>query len=288
MNTSLEATRAANRKGILAVIAAMSFFVCNDALIKHVSAELAGAQLIFIRGLFAIALLLLVGKLLFQQKSYAALADLSVLTRALVDGLATILYLTALFLLPLGNATAINMATPIFIALGAALIFKEKVSGIRWACIVLGFIGVMLVIQPRAEGFNSAAWLCLAATGLHALRDLLTRSIAASVPSIVVTMASAVSVTVLAGVISIFQGWREVQLAHVLYLALASVFLSAGYFFIVRSMRSGDMAKIAPFRYAALPIALLLGFVMWGEIPNPVAWIGIALLVSAGLVMLRR
>jgi drug/metabolite transporter (DMT)-like permease len=161
----------ANKAGIVATVGAGACFVSNDALVKHVSAQLASAQLIFIRGVFAIAILWLVGRLFFKQKDYRTVLDSRVLRRALVDALATLCYLTALAYLPLGNATAINMAAPIFIAAGAALFFQEKIGASRWLLIALGFVGVLLVIQPRAEGFNQFAWLCLLATVLHALRD---------------------------------------------------------------------------------------------------------------------
>ncbi len=277
----------ANRAGIAATVGAGAGFVCNDALVKHVSAQLASAQLIFIRGLFALVILGLVGRLLLKHRDYRAMLDVRVVRRALVDALATLCYLTALAYLPLGNATAINMAAPIFIAAGAALFYGEKIGVSRWLLIALGFVGVLLVIQPRTEAFNQFAWLCLLATVLHAIRDLLTRSISPTVPSFVVTMATALSVTLFAGVYSIYQGWKPLTPHALLSLALASIFLSVAYFLLVKSMRAGDMAVIAPFRYSSLPFALLLGYLFWGDIPNALAWTGIALLVLSGLLMMR-
>jgi drug/metabolite transporter (DMT)-like permease len=71
-------------------------------------------------------------------------------------------------------------------------------------------------------------------------------------------------------------------------LAGAGVFLSGGYFLLTVSMRSGDMSLIAPFRYIGLLFALLLGYVVWGDVPNALAWVGIALLVGAGLYVLQN
>jgi drug/metabolite transporter (DMT)-like permease len=101
-------------------------------------------------------------------------------------------------------------------------------------------------------------------------------------------MATALSVTLFAGVYSIYQGWKPLTQNALFSLALASTFLSVTYFLMVKSMRAGDMAVIAPFRYSSLPFALVLGFLVWDDVPNPLAWTGIALLVVSGLLMMRR
>ena len=283
-------TAAANRRGIIAMTGAMASFVVNDALVKYTSQSLAGAQLIFIRGLFATVLLLAIsasmGLLVGPGSRAREILHRPVLIRSALDAAATLVFLTALFHLPLANATAINMATPLFIALFAVLWMGERIGRARWFVIGLGFVGVLLIVQPRADGFNGYALLCLFGTLLHAGRDLYTRKIHFEMPSILITIGTAVSVTVLAGLISIVQGWKPMKLSHLGLLAAASVFLSAGYFLLIRAMRSGEIALIAPFRYMGLLIALAIGFVVWGEIPNGLAWGGIALLVGAGLFML--
>lgn len=283
---------AANRRGITAMSLGMVSFVANDALIKLVSASLPSGQLIFIRGLFAITLLLVLCRLTgawhAAQGGWRALGQRAVLLRAGFDALATIAYLTSLFHLPLGNATAINMATPLVITLMAVLWLGERVGPARWAAIGCGFVGVMLIVQPRAEGFNAYAWLCLAGTLLHAARDLVTRRIHRSTPSLLITLSTAVAVTLLASVIGLVQGWVAVSASQVALLAVASVFLSTGYYLLIVAMRDGDISVIAPFRYVGLLFALLLGWLIWGDMPNPLAWAGITLLVGAGLYVLNQ
>jgi drug/metabolite transporter (DMT)-like permease len=131
----------ANKIGIAATVGSGGCFVSNDALVKHVSVQLASAQLIFIRGSFAILILWVVGRLIFKQRDYRAMFNPSVARRSLVDALATLSYLTALAYLPLGNATAINMAAPIFIAAGAAFFYREQIGASRWVLIALGLVG---------------------------------------------------------------------------------------------------------------------------------------------------
>ncbi len=282
---------AANRRGIVAMSLGMVSFVANDALIKLVSASLPSGQLIFIRGLFAIALLLALCTAMGVWRSgsgWRALGQRAVLVRAGFDALATIAYLTSLFHLPLGNATAINMATPLVITLMAVLWLGERVGPARWVAIGAGFVGVLMIVQPSAEGFNAYAWLCLAGTLLHAARDLVTRRIASSTPSLLITLSTALAVTLLAAAISVAQGWVAVGLTQIGLLAVASVFLSTGYYLLIVAMRAGEISVIAPFRYVGLLFALVLGWLVWRELPNALAWAGIALLVGAGLYVLHE
>jgi drug/metabolite transporter (DMT)-like permease len=281
----------ANRRGVLATIAAMAFFLGNDTCIKLVSESLPTAQIIFLRGTVAILVLSLLAKFAFglnDTKTFiSGWKHAAVLWRALVDALATLCYLVALFNMPIGNATAINMAVPIFIACGAAVWMHEQISLWRWCLVLAGFLGVMLVIQPRAEGFNAYAWLCLIATALHAVRDLLTRRIPSTISSIVVTMATAIAVTAFAGMFTLLQRWVPMSAMQVFLITLAALLLAAGYLLMVMSMRAGDVSFIAPFRYSALPMALAIGYSVWGDVPNALAWFGILLLISAGVAMLR-
>lgn len=281
------ARRAANRRGILAMAAGMASFVANDSLVKYVSQSLPAAQLIFIRGVFATVLLLAVAKAMGATGRLASLADRKVALRAGLDAFATVTYLVSLFHLPIANATAINMATPLFITLFAMLAFGERVGSGRWLAIATGFTGVLLVVQPSGAAFNAYALLCLGGTLLHASRDLTTRMIDKGIPSILVTLSTAVAVTLLSAVWSLFQEWKPITWQQLALLAAASVFLSGGYFLLTISMRGGEMSVIAPFRYTGLLFAVVLGYVIWGDVPNSLAWAGIALLLAAGLYVLH-
>lgn len=281
------ALRTANRRGVLAMSGGMAAFVTNDMLVKYVSESLPASQLIFLRGVFATLFLLGIVQAMGVTRQMAGLLEKRVLLRAVLDALATVTYLTSLFHLPLGNATAINMATPLFITLFAVLVFGERVGAGRWLAIVTGFIGVLLVVQPAGEAFNAYAVLCLGGTLLHAGRDLVTRVIDPRVPSILVTLSTAIAVMLLALAWGATQEWHPVTGQQLGLLAGASVFLSAGYFLLTVSMRGGEMSMIAPFRYVGLLVALVLGYLVWGDVPNALAWGGIALVVAAGLYVLH-
>jgi drug/metabolite transporter (DMT)-like permease len=277
-----------NRRGIQFMVAAMGCFVINDTLVKLASETMPSSQLIFLRGAMASVMVFALAQATGATVRIAEIARGWVAVRALIDALATLTYLVALFNMPIANATAINMASPLFITVLAVLLLGERVDAIRWFAIALGFVGVTLVIQPRIDGFNAYALLCLFATFLHAVRDLATRRIGSGVGSIAITLSTAVSVTLLAGVASLFQGWRPFGFHELLLLAAAAVFLASGYYFIIRSTRAGEFSVIAPFRYSGLLAALLLGWAVWGDVPNSLGWAGIALLMAAGLYLVYR
>ncbi|MBL8348435.1 MAG: DMT family transporter [Rubrivivax sp.] len=277
-----------NRRGIRLMVAAMACFIVNDTLVKFVSQSLPAGQLIFLRGLMATALVLAFVRVTGVALQPRRLVGGWVAVRAGLDALATLTYLLSLFNLPIANATAINMGTPLFITVIAVLWLRHRVGPRQWLAIAAGFAGVLLVIQPRADGFNAFAWLCLGSTVLHALRDLVTLRIPRDVPSIGVTLATAVAVTLLAGAVSLLQGWGPWTWHQIGLLGAAAVFLAGGYQLIIRATRSGDLSVIAPFRYSGLLMAVLLGWVVWGDVPNALAWTGIALVLGAGLYLLRH
>jgi len=280
-----------NRRGVIAMSAGMVSFVMNDTLVKFVSHTLPAAQLIFLRGLLSVFVLLLLARLTDPQTLSSEwrqhLTQRWVLLRSFLDGAASLVYLSALFNMPMANVTAINMSTPLLIALLSGLLLGVHVSMRNWLIIGLGFAGVLLVVQPQTEGFNGWAWVALAGTCLHAMRDMCVRFIPHHIPSNVIAIGTALTATVMAGVWSVFIDWVPVSVLHWCMMAAASLFLSSGYFCLILATRMADMSVIAPFRYMGLLTAVVCGFVIWGDIPNSLAVCGMLLLVGAGLLMLR-
>ena len=250
-------TAANNRRGVIAMSVGLASFVLNDSLVKYVSASLPPSQLIFLRGLLAMLGLALLcvymGTFKNPRSAITVLRDRWVLIRSCLDGLASLVYLTAMFHMPLAT----------------------------------GFVGVLLVVQPQADGFNLWAWVCLGGTLLHALRDISMRFVPSHIPSLMVTLCTATTATLMAGVWSLWQDWAAVSMVSWACLGGAAALLSLGYFLLIQSTRSADLTVVAPFRYVGLLTAVVMGFVVWGDIPNTLAWCGMVLLVGAGLMMMR-
>lgn len=277
-----------NRIGVAWMLLATVGFIANDAVTKTVLVRVPIGQMIVVRGIMAITLIALIAWHRGALMGITGMFRGWVGVRALFEGLGTFLFLAALIWLPLANATAISMSSPLFVAVLARIILGERVDLRRWIAIGFGFVGVLLVIQPRPGGFNAWAWLCVLATLVYAGRDLLTRRIPAGMPSIVVTLATASAVAGLALVVLLVQGWTPMIWSDVGLLAFAAVCLSTGYYAVIAATRHAEMSVVVPFRYAGLLWALVLGFVIWGDVPNPLAWAGIVLLLASGLYMIHQ
>jgi len=280
--------RSDNLRGILAMLAAMGSLIVNDCFIKIAAAELPTGEAIFLRGLFTT---LLCAGLVAVTAGPGALRQTrsrGVPARAVAEVVATILYLNALFNMPIADATAILQFTPLAITAGAALFLGAQVGWRRWLATVIGLIGVFIIVRPFGEGFNPYSALALAAVVFVAARDLLVRRVPPSVPALVIATSSAAAVTVASLGLTAFETWQTPSAHTLLLLFGASFALVGGYYWIIVAMRSGDIAVVAPFRYSIILYAVLAGFAVWGEMPDTASWIGIAIVTAAGLYTFVR
>lgn len=276
-----------NRRGIVYMISGMACLVVNDSIVKYVGQTLGVTQLVAVRGVMAVAVL---GAVAWKTGAIAqarTLVHRVVGWRLVLDALTTLTFIGSLMHLPIANATAINLGAPLIMALLAVLFLHEHPGWQRWIAIGGGFVGIVLIIQPKVEGFNAWSLLCLVATVLQSVRDMITRQLPRAVPSILVGFAAVAFITLAAAGLSLLEGWQPVGRAELGLLAIAAVLLAAGYWFLISSMRHGEMTLVAPFRYSGLIVALAAGFIVWGEMPTAVAWGGIALLLVAGIYLLH-
>ncbi len=267
---------------------AMTLFIVNDALIKLAAETLPAGQAILIRGAFATILALIAVLAMGHARALPQITNPHVLVRATLDVLCTFGYLIALFNMPISIATAINMATPLAICVLAVLLLREHVGWRRWSAVMAGFAGVLLIIRPTPEGLNWWALLAFGATVLNGARDVYTRRIGSEIPSIVITLSTALGVTLCAAVVVAIEGWQPVAWREFGLLAAASLFLASGYHLVIVAMRAGEVSLVGAFRYTGMLGALVLGYGVWGETPDLPSWLGIALLVGAGLYILHR
>ncbi len=267
----------------------MAGFTMNDTITKAVSSEMNFGQTMLVRGLFAIVL---IAALAWHRGAMRPLRTLMVRPVALrvageVGG--TVAFLAAIVHLPLANTSAIFQALPLAITLGAALVFGEPVGWRRWLAISAGFAGVLIIVRPGVAGFNQYSLFALVAVVLCAVRDLGTKRIPAQIPSLFVTLLTTVMVTI-AGVFIIIPlgGWTPLSGRGLVLLALAAVLLLIGYQCVIMALRSGDISAVAPFRYSALLWAMLLGYLVFGDVPDTMMMTGASIIVLSGLYAFYR
>jgi drug/metabolite transporter (DMT)-like permease len=208
--------------------------------------------------------------------------------RSLAEVASTLLFLAALVHMPLANLSAILQSLPLAVALAAWAVFGDRIGWRRMTAILVGFVGVLIVIRPGPEGFDQWSLMGLASVAFVVVRDLATRELSSGVPSATVAVAASLSVTVTALALSLPGGWQAVSLHEAALVAGAAAALVVGYNFVIMVMRVGDIGFVAPFRYTALLWAILLGWLVFGTLPDRLTLFGAGLVVASGIFTLWR
>jgi drug/metabolite transporter (DMT)-like permease len=277
-----------NLGGIIAMVIAMAAFTCGDTLMKLASVSLPTGVLVFFRGLFITSTVLTV---IIASGHFADLKRAMhpvVAIRAGGDLGGALFFQTALARMPLADLMAINQLNPLMITAGSALVFKDNVGWRRWTATVVGFLGVLLIIRPGTSAFS---WWALAEVGAvvcSTVRDLATRRIDPAIPTLCVLIYSSSLVAVGGLALAAFEGWTTPTPKQLVLVLAASLFSMIGQTCIIIAMRAGELSVIAPFRYTLLLFAIALGYVVWGDLPDRFAVIGMAIVVGAGLYTLHR
>ncbi|GAB5374612.1 MAG: DMT family transporter [Acuticoccus sp.] len=278
-----------NVRGSILMTVSMAAFVTNDTLMKVVFETIPVAQTLFFRGLIATSLILLMawrtGALFYR----APRSDLpALILRAIGEVGATGFFMLALSNIPIANAVAVLQAAPLAVTMAAALFLGEEVGWRRWSAIGVGFVGMLIIVQPGAEGFNAYALYAVLAVFFITLRDIGTRRLAPGTPTLWASVLSAAIVTIGSGLIIPLEGWRPMGGTQYLLVFGASLFVIVGYVTHVGSVRFGEISAVAPFRYTVLIFALMLGFLIFGEIPDTMTLVGGAVVTGAGLYTIWR
>lgn len=267
----------------------MAAFTINDTFMKDVTRTLPLYQAIALRGVISVAGL---GLLAWATGAFRYRLPRKdgwlILLRSLADVVSTLLFLTALLHMPLANLSAILQVLPLAVTLAAALVYGDKIGWRRMTAILVGFAGVMMIIRPGTEGFDRYALLGLASVAFVVVRDLSVRPLQGQVPSALVALGAAVAVAVMGWIGTAAEGWQPMTGPDGGKVLGAGLFLIVGYLSSVTAMRHGDIGLVAPFRYTSLLWAIVLGYAIFGNLPDGWTLLGAAIVVGAGIFTLMR
>ncbi|MBT7758266.1 MAG: DMT family transporter, partial [Rhodospirillaceae bacterium] len=209
------------------------------------------------------------------------------LIRAVLMIASTFLFVNGLRRMPLAETIAIAFVGPIFVTALAPVILSERVGWRRWAAVLVGFAGVIVILRPGGGELNWAALLPAGAALCGASRDLLTRGISHGEASGTTLFYSTLGVA-LAGAVMMPFGWQTPAVGDLGLFALAGLLLSVAHFLHIETFRFAEAAVVAPFKYSSLLWAMVIGFLIWGDIPDSRTLLGAALLVGSGLYIFHR
>lgn len=280
-----------NSRGILLMCATMLAFTVNDTLMKAVTAEgMPLFQAILLRGIGST-----LGLLLIAARSPGGLRlmphgrdRLYLSLRTVGEILSTATFLIALTHMPLANLSAIMQSLPLAVTLAAAVILKDPIGWRRLSAIMVGFAGVLMIIRPGAADFDIWSVIGLVSVAGVVLRDLATRFFTRNLASTTGAVWASVSVLVMGAVMTGIEGWQPVTLLGLTETVGAAVFIIFGYLCAIKVMRIGELSVVAPFRYTSLLFAIILGWLLFGTLPDEMTLIGGAIVVASGIYMLIR
>lgn len=278
-------TRQANVVGAGYLVAATTVFNFGDTFVKLLSEQIPIFQVIALRNGITALLIAIAWAFRGSMIRPRDLFDRGVLLRSALDTVTTLLYLYGVSQLPLANAAALLFASPLLATLLAGLLLGERVGLARWGAVALGFVGVLLVVQPDEQGWRPAALFPLAAAFTMAMADIVTRRIRPDVGAPAIVATNVVSVALASTAFAVF-AWSPLPTQAGSHLTLAALALLAGYLTYVLAFRRGEVSFVAPFKYAGLPAAMVFGWLAWSQWPTPLVLVGSSLIVAAGLLVL--
>ena len=279
-----------NLKACLLMVATMAGFSLEDLLIKQVAGVIPVGQIVLTLGIGGSLFFALVSALLRQPLWNQGLKSRPVLLRSVAEMISTMAGITGLVLIPLSLASSILQAAPLLVTIGAALFLGEKVGWRRWTAIGVGLIGVMLILQPGAQGLNPGVWLSVLAVICVAARDLATRVIRASITTLQLAFwgygLSIPSGLLLLAIQRPTLVWPDPKATAML--AGAQALGITFYYTLTLALRLGQSSAVVPFRYSRLVFALALGVLVLGERVDAAMIAGLALVTASGLYTLLR
>ena len=265
-------------------------YILNDTIIKYFAANLPIFQTIFVRGFLVSILITLVciHRSAFKQSITRKDAPL-VITRSILDLSATLFFLTALFNMPLANANAILQILPLTVTLFGAIFLGEKFGWYRAIAIMFGFLGVIFITKPGTSGFNVYSVFAIIAVLFITTREIVTRRISKESSTLLIALITAIAITLSGGIGLIFLGnWMEASPSTFLGLGAASLFIFMAYYFSIPAMQYGEISFVSPFRFTLMLWAVLLGFLVFDEIPDKLTFLGATIIILSGIFTIYR
>lgn len=281
-------------------------FSCVDVLIKFLSDGYPLYQITFLRTLVALSLIGAIVGITGKGADLKTTHFKIQMLRGLLVVFANFLFFLGIAALPLAEAVAIFFVSPLLIAVFSILFLGETVGPRRWAAIMVGFLGVLIVLRPGTDAFQTAALLPIGAAISYGLLHILTRRIGTtdSTTSLVfytqlvmLAVSSGAGLAFGHGNFNVYKhpsatfllrAWVWPSPVDTALIVALGITIAAGGFAISAAYRRSDAAFIAPFEYVAMPFALVFGIVIFAEYPDRTALFGIALILGSGLFLIWR
>ncbi|MGJ8572829.1 MAG: DMT family transporter [Hoeflea sp.] len=278
-----------NMRGIILMVIGMAGFAAEDMFIKLAASGLPVGQILGLLGVFGSLAFAVYARLSGTSVFSKGFFHPAVMLRNVSEMLGGLCFVTALTLIPLATVTTILQATPLLVTMGAALVLGEAVGWRRWTAIVVGFCGVLLVIRPGFDGFDTnVLWAVLGVLGL-AVRDLASRRVPKAISSLQLAAWGFFAVGVSGAVLLVFTGGADIPTGReTSYLAGALVVGVFAYWALTEATRTGEIGVVTPFRYVRLVFSTIIGMLVFAEFPDGYTLAGACIIIATGIYTIMR
>lgn len=282
--------------GLGLMVTAMFLAPGMDIIAKVLSTHVTGAQVSLIRfGLQALFLAPFVIYVLGVSGLRAQNLPLSILRGILVASAVTSFF-TALKWMPLADAISIFFVEPLILTILSAVFLKEHVGFRRYAAVAIGLVGALIVIRPSFEQFGFVALLPLLTAALFASYLILTSKLTRKEHPLTLQFTAGVSGFVFLGILMSLSSVAQIPLLTVVWptgdewmlLAAIGVIGTSSHLMIVYAFKAAPASLLAPFHYLEIVAATLFGYLVFGDFPDALKWLGIAIIVASGLYVIWR
>ena len=290
MQNDIVTNTKANRLGSLWMVGSMAAFAIEDAFVKAVSQSLPVGQILILFGLGGSLIFACLAVLTGARLWTPEVLSKPMCIRVVFEIIGRLFYVLAISLSALSAATVILQATPLIVVAGAALIFGERVGWRRWAAILLGLVGVIVIIQPGSDSFSMLSILAVLGMIGFAGRDLASRAAPKSLGALVLGFYGFLSVVIAGCLVAIWQATPFVMPASGTSALMVAAILAGvvAYGCLMKAMRTGEVSAVTPFRYTRLLFGIAIGVIIFREQLDLAMVAGSAMIVLSGLFIVGR
>jgi drug/metabolite transporter (DMT)-like permease len=295
------------QRGIAIVFIGVLMFSLQDVIVKAISGNYAVHQIVFVRSVVALVPLLLFLRLEGGLARLRTRRPALHFVRASAMFMSYTCFYLALAVLTLADTVALFFIAPLFVTALSVPLLGERVGARRWAAVAVGFLGVLVMLRPGTSAVEPAALLPILGALSYALAAVLTRrlggtdsgsSMAFYAMAFYVVASATVGAAIGTGRFAGSSGYSALDFLlrpwvippwpDLGLMALCGLVAGLGFYLVTQAYRLAEAATVATFEYIAVPLSVLWGFLFWRELPGPYSILGMVLVVSSGLYVLRR
>jgi drug/metabolite transporter (DMT)-like permease len=277
--------RSARLAGIGLMLVSIFMFSFGDALGKFMVATYSVGQLLWLR---AFAALIVLSPMIWRHRSAFIRLERPwlQLLRVLLSTLEVAAFFLATVYLPLADVVTYYLACPIFVTALSAIVLREQVGWRRWSAVLVGFAGVLIALHPSPQTVSWPAMIALGGSMSFAVLMLITRSLRAT-PDIVLATSQFIGTFTLGALMSPF-GWIAPSLGSLGLFAAAGCISVSALLCVNRSLKLAPASVVVPYQYSMIVWAVMFGYLVFGDVPQPATIVGAAIIIGAGLYIFLR